>query len=226
MKEVNVSKRFTDLVGLVAAIFAFYVVFTAHEAFKPSDKLEFFWQDETTMAYINICAAFLLSTLINAVTRRLPMIGPIAAYLPIYFVFEAFTTEKLTEHPIAYILLSLIHVAGALVYMGQWLSEGDRPLINSRRSSVTAIVLASSWLVIWIFAHFKLSMKLKLMLAPAYWMLTLYGLVCGLFALAWYFKARKIDRDDAEPCLWLSLSSIVSCLIVIFLRVLLSGYGF
>ena len=43
MKEVNVSKRFTDLVGLVAAIFAFYVVFTAHEAFKPSDKLEFFW---------------------------------------------------------------------------------------------------------------------------------------------------------------------------------------
>ena len=154
------------------------------------------------------------------------MLGPIAAYLPIYFVFEAFTTEKLTEHPIAYILLSLIHLSGTLVYMGQWLSEGERPTVNSRRSSVTAMILAASWLVVWIFAHFKLSMKLKLMLAPAYWMLTFYGLVCGLFALAWYFKARRIDRESAEPCLWLSISSIVSCLIVIFLRVLLSGYGF
>ncbi len=226
MKEVNICKRFTDAVGIVAAVFAFSVFFTANEAFKPTDELEHFWQDPVTMAYIKIFAAFLFSTLVNAVTRRQPTIGPLAAYVPLYFVFEAFTTEKLTQHPIAYILLALIHLAGGLIYLFQWVASEDRPVLNSRRAAVTAISVSLVWLVVWLLAHFKFSMKIRLMLTPAFWCMTGYGLLCGILAFAWYLKARKTEDSAADGRLWLSLSSICICFIVIILRILLSNFGY
>ncbi len=225
MKEVNICKRFTDAIGFIAAVFALSVVLLAKDAFKPNDDILVFWQDPDVVTYLQVALVFFFSAMINAVTRRQPTVGPIVAFLPLAVCFDSFKEGLLTEHPIAYIIFALIHLCGTFVYLAQWLASGDRPVLNSRRAAVTAIVLSVESLVMWLGAHFFLKMRYRLMLVRPFYVLTFYALLCGVFALAFYFKARGKD-DRAEGRLWLSISSITVCLIVLFLRVMLSGYGF
>ncbi len=225
MKEVNICKRFTDAIGFIAAALAVIVVLLAHEEFEPSDDILVFWQDPDVITYLTVAIAFFLSAFVNAVTHRQPTIGPIVAFLPLTVCFDKFRDGLLTGRPMIYILLSVVHLAGTFIYLGQWLASGDRPILNSRRAAVTAIVLSAESLVMWLGAHFLLSMRYRLALTRPFYILTFYGLLCGIFALGFYFKARGKD-DRAEGRLWLSVSSITVCLIVVFLRVMLSGYGF
>ncbi len=225
MKEVNICKRFTDAVGFIASALAVIVVLLAREDFKPTDDVLVFWQDPTVTTYLQIALVFFVSAMINALSRRQPTVGPIVAFLPVAVCFDSFKEGLLTGRPMIYILFSLVHLIGTFVYLGQWLASGDRPILNSRRAAVTAIVLSLESLAMWLGAHFFLSMRYRLMLTRPFYVLTVYGLVCGLFALGFYFKARGKD-DRAEGRLWLSVSSMTVCFIVLLLRVILSGYGF
>ncbi len=225
MKEVNVCKRFTDAIGFIAAALATVVVLLAHEEFKPTDDILVFWQDPDVITYLQVAIVFFFSAMVNAVSRRQPTIGPIVAFLPVAVCFGSFKDGLLTGRPMIYILFSLVHLAGTFIYLGQWLASGDRPVLNSRRAAVTAIVLSCEALVMWLGAHFFFKMRYRLMLVKPFYVLTFYALLCGLFALGFYFKARGRD-DRAAGRLWLSISSITVCLIVIILRIMLSGYGF
>ncbi len=225
MKEVNVCKRFTDAVGFIAVVGAVFVILLAKKEFEPTDDILVLWQKPEVITYMQIAIAFFVSALINCLTHRQPTIGPIVAFLPLLTCFDSFSEGLLTGRPMIYILCSIIHLAGTFIYLGQWLASGDRPVLNSGRAAVTGIVLSLEALALWLGAHFFLSMRYRVMFTRPFYILTFYGLLCGIFALAFYFKARGKD-DRAEGRLYLSISSITVCLIVIFMRVMLSGYGF
>ena len=140
-------KKFTDFCGGFALFCALLFLFREYMSFVPKtdellsvkEKLLMFFSKEPIrdyFLYLPLVAFLLLSLLLSITLKKAPHIGFGASLLPLCYAFLLLTQHKLYEHPMVYLILSLLHTAGNLYAC----IEADR--LDRKRRSAFAVDLA------------------------------------------------------------------------------------
>ncbi len=142
MQRKNVLKNTTDAAAVLACALAFFVLFVAYNKFKPTEAAPEFLDVAQNSVYLGVIGAFLISFSINLFSRRVPFVGLAAALLPIFYLMSCFAEDMLTgKNPMLYILLALVHLAGAVIYALQWMLEGGEPKPRAISCGASAIIV-------------------------------------------------------------------------------------
>ena len=135
----NVFKNTTDAAAALGVVFSAFVLLVAYSSFESTNEIPKFFDVPQNKVYIGILGAFALSLLINIFSRSVPFFGLAAALVPLWYLLNCMKADMLTgENPMLYVLLALVHLAGALTYTFQWLMHED----SCRRKAVLCSVSA------------------------------------------------------------------------------------
>jgi len=133
----NVFKNTTDAAAVLGIVCSAFFLLVAYSSFEPTDKIPKFFDDSQNAVYIGILGAFALSLLANIFSRSVPFFGLAAALVPLWYLLNCMKAAMLTgENPMLYVLLALVHLAGALIYTLQWLMHED---LNRRKAVLCSV---------------------------------------------------------------------------------------
>ena len=125
--NVKYCKRFTEGIGYFACFLAIiFIVFTYFDFGKPvldeeTGLTTTFLNVSGVKEYIALLGTLVASLVICRVTDKLPFIGLVVCFVPLYFVFRMFKDGKLVFCPMLMMVLTIIAVAGEIVATGQWI---------------------------------------------------------------------------------------------------------
>lgn len=124
---VKYCKRFAEGMGYIACFLALiFIIFTYFEFGEPVLDEETgitttFLDERGVKEYIALFGMTLVTLIICALTDKIPFIGALVSFAPLYSVFSLFADEKLVFCPTMIMILTLMLVAGELVATGQWI---------------------------------------------------------------------------------------------------------
>ncbi len=120
-------KRFAEGMGYLACFLALiFIVFTYFEFGEPVLDEETgitttFLDERGVKEYIALFGMTLVTLIICAITDRVPFIGMVVSFVPLYGVFSVFADGKLVFCPTMIMILTLMLVAGEIVATAQWI---------------------------------------------------------------------------------------------------------
>ena len=222
--KTNVFKNFTDAVAFIAAIFAIIAVLLIKKGFEPTEEITSYLMLENVKGYIALAAVFIVSGIVNVLTRRIPTVSLAIATLPICISWRGFTEGVIDKKPIFYILLAIIHATGALVYTLQTLEDGDKnPTHEAMKAMICSFSLAFISLDLWVGSKL-LTVKVEQIVKLPFRYLSVCGILCGVLGIVWYFKARK-KGNDRSALFWTSLSASLVCALILIARQTVAEFG-
>ena len=71
--------------------------------------------------YIILLGMLLVATIVCSATDRLPFLGLLVSFVPLYYVFRTFADQKLVFCPTMLMILTVMLVAGETVATVQWI---------------------------------------------------------------------------------------------------------
>ena len=225
MKQTNIFKNFTDTVGFLGALFALIAVFFFKNEFVASETVTDYKQLETVMCYFFLAGVFFFSALFNAIARELPIISLAVSCLPLCVCYQIFAAELLEKNPMFYIILTLIHASGALVYVFQRFEDEGLSLVKEgKRSMISAYVLAGIAVDMWISNSF-ISVKYEKLLKLPFRYFLCIGIIGGAIGIVCYFKERRQSGSAPSTLFWNSLSSALVCAMILLARQTVGLFG-
>ncbi len=131
-------KRFTEGLAYFAAFLV--LIFVVYSYFKfgepvldeESGEITTFMDQRGVREYVILLGMLLLPTIVCSVTDRLPPIGLLVSFMPLYYVLSVFADKKLVFCPTVIIIMTVIFVAGEIVATTQW----ARDLVNKKKNGI------------------------------------------------------------------------------------------
>lgn len=225
-KQTNIFKNFTDTVGFLGALFALVAVFFFKNEFVATETVTDYKQLETVQAYLFLAGVFVFSSLFGSVARGLPIISLAISCLPLCVCYQIFVAELLEKNPVFYIILTLIHASGALVYVFQRFEYEDVTHVREGRNCmISAYVLAVLAAEMWA-ANSFISIKYEKLLKLPFRYFLCVGIIGGTLGIVRYFLARRSDPENTPGSLfWNSLSSALVCAMILLARQTVGLFG-
>ena len=224
MKQTNIFKNFTDTVGFLGAVFALIAVFYFKNEFVATDTVQDYKELESVLSYMFLASVFIFSGIMNVTMRKFPLISLAASCLPLCVCYQLFVAKLLEKNPVFYIILTLIHASGALVYLFQHLQENESPVREGRISMISAYVLAGLAVDMWISNAFITVKYEKLLRLPFRYFLCI-GIIGGAIGVFCYFKERRKNGVAPSTLFWNSFSATILCAIVLLARQTVGLFG-
>ena len=131
-------KRFTEGLAYFAAFLV--LIFVVYSYFKfgepvldeESGAITTFMDQRGVREYVTLLGMLLLPTIICSVTDRLPFIGLLVSFVPLYYVLKVFADSKLVFCPMMIIIMIVMLVAGEIVATVQW----ARDALNKKKNGI------------------------------------------------------------------------------------------
>ena len=225
MKQTNIFKNFTDTVGFLGCFFSVVTVLLYKNEFKPTEEITKYTELENVKAYIFIAAIFFASAFIGCVLRKFPTFCLAISCLPVCFCYEGFVSRALEKKPVFYIILALIHAAGALVYSVQKFDDKTLHVEKEgKKSMAVSYLLAALSLGMWV-ANSFISVKYEKLLRLPFRFFVGVGVISGVMAIFWYFKLPKDKRNTEGALFWNSFSASLVCAMVFLARQSFALFG-
>ena len=167
--------------------------------------------------------SFFASALMSALSRKLPPLALPISLVPAWLSFMLYAKQVVPDHPMVYILFGLIHFAGSLIYIGQWLSDSTEYRKNSVKSYICGYIYAALAFGVWICSEKFLEEKWQILLKTPIYIIAYLGAACGILGAVWYFLTPKQERKEKN--LWCAAASALLCFIVIIIRYFSNRFG-
>lgn len=131
-------KRFTEGVAYFACfLMIIFVVYSYFEFGEPvfdeeSGETMTFMDQRGVKEYITLLMTLLLPAVICSASDRLPVIGLLPSFVPVYFVLKTYADKKLVFCPMVIMFLIIIFASGEIVATVQWARE----LLKKKRNGI------------------------------------------------------------------------------------------
>ena len=131
-------KRFTEGLAYFASFLV--LIFVVYSYFKfgepvldeESGEITTFMDQRGVREYVILLGMLLLPTVICSVTDRMPFIGLLVSFIPLYYALKVFADKKLVFCPMMIIIMTVILVAGEIVATTQW----ARDWLNKKKNGI------------------------------------------------------------------------------------------
>lgn len=154
-------KRFTDFCAGFTAFYAIIYVFGQFMQYNPADaegtkeKLKLFFSKENYRdyrAFLILIILLIVSVVAGRIFERMPYISLAVSILPMVQIMLIYSDDKLSDRPMLYILLGLIHVSGNILHAIS-LDKAD----GKRRAFICANIcgICAALLGIWVWRKAK-----------------------------------------------------------------------
>ena len=224
MKQTNIFKNFTDTVGFLGAVFALIAVFYLKNEFVATETVLSYKELESVKCYFFIAAVFIFSGIVNVTMRKFPLISLAVACLPLCVCYQIFAAKLLEKNPVFYIILTLIHASGALVYLFQHLEECESYVREGRISMISAYVLGGLAVDMWVSNAF-ISIKYEKLLKLPFRYFVCIGILGGVIGIVCYFKERRQSGSAPSTLFWNSFSAALVCAMILLARQTVGLFG-
>ena len=194
MEKKNILKNTTDVAALLAVILSAFVIFVAYSSFEPSEDAEKFYDVAQNAVYIGIVGAFSISLIANIFSRKSPFVGLAFSLLPLWYLINCFSEKMLTgKNPMLYVLLSLVHLAGALIYTVQWVSDREPAFSRATPCGIGASVISVVYFGLCALVRFDEKYGEPLFYLRAG---IIFVALCSAFAALIFYKREKKGAEE------------------------------